>query len=74
VDVALSRLRVTRIVISHRLSAIRNADHILVVEHGRISAQGSHRMLIDQPGTYRELFGTEINAPDVEQLDNLPAG
>jgi ABC-type bacteriocin/lantibiotic exporter with double-glycine peptidase domain len=59
VDEALSQLQVTRIVISHRLSAIRNADQILVVEQGRITARGRHDHLVAQPGTYRELFGAD---------------
>jgi ATP-binding cassette subfamily B protein len=42
VDEALSRLRVSRIVISHRLSAVRNADQILVLDAGRITARGQN--------------------------------
>jgi ABC-type multidrug transport system fused ATPase/permease subunit len=57
VDEALSRLQVSRIVISHRLSAIRNADQILVLDHGRITARGSHDQLIHAGGIYQDLFG-----------------
>jgi ABC-type bacteriocin/lantibiotic exporter with double-glycine peptidase domain len=57
VDEALSWLEVTRVVISHRLSAIRNADLILVVHQGRIAARGRHQDLIAQEGIYRDLFG-----------------
>jgi ATP-binding cassette, subfamily B, bacterial len=64
VDEALSQLQVTRIVISHRLSAIRNADEILVVEQGRITARGDHDILVTQPGAYRDLFGAEPTPPD----------
>jgi len=63
VDAALSELKVTRVVISHRLSAIRNADQILVIDHGRITARGRHVELVNQPGLYRDLFGEgESNA------------
>jgi ABC-type bacteriocin/lantibiotic exporter with double-glycine peptidase domain len=64
VDEALSHLNVTRIVISHRLSAVRNADQILVVEQGRITARGRHDHLVSQPGTYRDLFGADSAAAD----------
>jgi ABC-type bacteriocin/lantibiotic exporter with double-glycine peptidase domain len=57
IDQALSRLQTTRIVISHRLSAIRNADQILVLDRGRIIARGRHDQLIAEGGIYRELFG-----------------
>jgi ABC-type bacteriocin/lantibiotic exporter with double-glycine peptidase domain len=58
VDEALSRMQVTRIVISHRLSAVRNADHILVLDHGRIVSRGRHSQLIQEGGIYQDLFGS----------------
>ncbi|GAA1274269.1 NHLP family bacteriocin export ABC transporter peptidase/permease/ATPase [Planotetraspora silvatica] len=57
VDEALSALRVTRIVVSHRLSAIRNADEIVAMHDGRIADRGTHEELVIRPGVYRELFG-----------------
>ncbi|MGW2874534.1 ATP-binding cassette domain-containing protein, partial [Kitasatospora sp. NPDC001225] len=57
VDGALAELAVTRIVVSHRLNAVRNADQILVLEHGRIVQRGRHDELIEQEGAYRLLFG-----------------
>lgn len=58
VDEALSELRVTRIVISHRVNAIRNADRILVLDRGRLVATGRHEELLAAGGVYRDLFGT----------------
>lgn len=46
----------TSFVIAHRLSTIRNADTILVVDHGEIVERGSHRELLAQDGKYRELY------------------
>jgi ABC-type bacteriocin/lantibiotic exporter with double-glycine peptidase domain len=63
VDEALSRLEVTRIVISHRLSAVRNADHIVVLDGGRIVARGRHDDLIAEGGVYQELFGPSPDGP-----------
>ena len=45
----------TVIVIAHRLATVQEADLIVVLEHGRISQQGSHDDLMSQGGRYREL-------------------
>ncbi|MBV9612676.1 MAG: ABC transporter ATP-binding protein [Acidobacteriaceae bacterium] len=44
------------VLISHRFSTVRMADRILVLEHGRIVEQGSHRQLVELGGKYAELF------------------
>ncbi len=44
------------IIISHRFSTVRMADHIIVLEKGQISEQGSHQQLIDLNGHYATLF------------------
>lgn len=48
----------TTLIIAHRLSAVRQADRILVFEGGTIIEQGSHQELIQQDGLYRKLYGT----------------
>ncbi|MEV0386259.1 ABC transporter ATP-binding protein [Nonomuraea sp. NPDC050643] len=47
---------VTRLLVSHRLSAVRMADRIVVVEDGRISQTGSHADLLRTGGRYADLF------------------
>ena len=47
----------TAFVIAHRLSTIRQADLIVVLEHGRIVEQGSHEELIERRGRYLALYG-----------------
>jgi ATP-binding cassette subfamily C protein len=47
----------TTLIVAHRLSAVRQADHIFVFEDGGISEQGSHQQLLDQDGLYRKLYG-----------------
>jgi len=47
------------VVISHRLSAVRAADEILVLDGGRVVERGRHDALIAQGGLYAELWGTE---------------
>ncbi len=49
------RGRHTTIVIAHRLSSIRDADRILVLEHGRLVQDGTHESLTAVPGPYRRL-------------------
>jgi ATP-binding cassette subfamily B protein len=49
----------TTLLISHRFSSVRRADHIAVLEHGRVSEQGSHDELIAAGGRYAELFALQ---------------
>ncbi|MGI6118682.1 MAG: ABC transporter ATP-binding protein [Bilifractor sp.] len=46
----------TVFVIAHRLSTVRNADEIIVLDHGRIIEQGNHEELIRQKGMYYQLY------------------
>ncbi|MGZ8153325.1 MAG: ABC transporter ATP-binding protein, partial [Methylovulum sp.] len=47
----------TTIIIAHRLSAVKQADHVYVFEEGVICEQGRHEMLINQNGLYAKLYG-----------------
>ncbi len=46
----------TVFVIAHRLSTVRNSDAIMVLDHGRIIERGTHDQLIEQHGTYYQLY------------------
>lgn len=51
----------TTFVIAHRLSTVRNADQIIVLDHGRIAESGSHEQLLALRGQYYQLYtGNEI--------------
>ncbi|HLG76504.1 MAG TPA: ATP-binding cassette domain-containing protein, partial [Ktedonobacteraceae bacterium] len=58
VQQALERLMRDRttIVIAHRLTTIQNADHIVVVERGRVVEEGKHDELLDRQGAYYRLY------------------
>jgi ATP-binding cassette subfamily C protein len=47
----------TTIIIAHRLSAVKQANHVYVFEDGQISEQGKHETLIEQNGLYAKLYG-----------------
>ncbi|HJV28409.1 MAG TPA: lipid A export permease/ATP-binding protein MsbA [Aromatoleum sp.] len=72
---ALAELRQNRtvLVVAHRLSTIRDADLIVVMEHGRIVEQGNHAELAAAGGTYARLLASgEGIAPDGDPLPVEP--
>ena len=50
----------TSFVIAHRLSTIREADLILVMNHGSVIEQGTHRQLLDKGGFYADLYNSQF--------------
>ncbi|NUP51161.1 MAG: ABC transporter ATP-binding protein [Catenulispora sp.] len=73
------RAQTSVVLISHRLSTVRQADRIVLLEHGRITESGSHDELIAAGGTYAEMFAIQAerfqrgydDAEDVAD-DDLP--
>ncbi|MDO9039516.1 MAG: ATP-binding cassette domain-containing protein, partial [Lutibacter sp.] len=50
----------TTIIVSHRISSVKNADSILVLEKGKVIQQGSHTELIKIDGYYKELYEQQL--------------
>jgi ATP-binding cassette subfamily B protein len=71
---AALRTQRTSFVIAHRLSTIRDADLILVMEHGAIVEQGNHDELMEKGGAYADLYNAQFTGPqtgDVPQLGGM---
>ena len=58
----------TVILISHRIPTLMQADRILVLEDGRLSALGTHEELIAQPGIYKEIYDIQMRSDDRAML------
>ncbi len=54
----------TTILIAHRIATLMNADQILVLDHGRVAQQGTHRQLIQQEGIYKRIYEMQSGAAD----------
>lgn len=60
----------TRLVVTHRISAIREADLILVLDGGKVVAQGTHQALMAEDGLYARLARAERLERDAERLEH----
>lgn len=54
---------VTRVIIAHRISAVKNADEIIYLKDGRIAERGSHEELIGKKGLYYETYIAQYGVP-----------
>ena len=59
----------TTIIIAHRLSTVRNADRIAVIEDGRVAELGTHAQLVEKPGIYRDIYNIQMQSADRALLE-----
>jgi ATP-binding cassette subfamily B protein len=50
----------TVVLISHRITTLMQADHIIVLDHGRIAEEGTHESLLKQDGLYAKIFDIQM--------------
>ena len=59
----------TAIIIAHRLSTVRHADRIIVLDRGRILEEGTHEGLLEDGGTYAQLYNTYFRHQSMEYIE-----
>ncbi len=76
IQAALDRLihNRTTFIIAQRISSVMSADQIIILDHGRVAAQGTHRQLLESSPIYREIYhsqlGEERSRSDAGQIQN----
>ena len=55
----------TTIIVSHRVSSVKNADKIIIIDEGQIIQEGTHNQLVNQGGYYAELYAKQLSEKEL---------
>ncbi len=55
----------TTIIVSHRISSVKNADRIIILENGAVVQEGNHQKLIQEDGYYKELYAKQLSEKEM---------
>lgn len=55
----------TTVIVSHRISSVKHADHIIILDNGHIIEAGNHETLVDKEGYYKELFDKQRSEKEI---------
>ena len=55
----------TTIIISHRVSSVKHADEIIVLENGTVAERGTHNQLLRSPSLYRQLYEKQMAEEEI---------
>jgi ATP-binding cassette, subfamily B, multidrug efflux pump len=58
----------TVLIVSHRVSSVKDADHIVVIDEGRIVERGTHELLVDKGGYYADLYRRQTIEDELEEI------
>jgi ATP-binding cassette subfamily B protein len=59
----------TSIIIAHRISTVKNADRIIVLEHGMIVESGTHEQLVEQDGIYAAMYSRQLLEEEISAIE-----
>ncbi|MBD1211101.1 MAG: ABC transporter ATP-binding protein [Ignavibacteria bacterium] len=59
----------TSIIIAHRISTVKNADTIIVLDHGMIAERGTHEQLIEQGGIYAAMYSRQLLEEEISAIE-----
>ena len=65
---SLEKLQATQIVVAHRLSTIRNADKIIVLDNGKCVGIGTHKELMKKCKVYKEIALSQLSKEELENV------